>query len=99
MQATTATTASSATTRRGGAGAPLGQGRRKIRAAHQELVDTPCRASTLGNGPDDQRLPTLHVAGGEDTWHTRHPVPITPDVPPVGHPHAERLQHPASLRP
>ena len=37
----------------------------------QILVD-PCRhLAPFGDGPDDERLAALHVAGGEDTGHAR----------------------------
>jgi hypothetical protein len=45
-------------------------------------------AAPLGDGPHDQRLAALHVAGGEDARNAGHLVLVPPDIAALGHLHA-----------
>src|SRR5215213_5298633 len=54
-------------------------------------------APPLGDCPDDERLPTLHIASGKDTRDTRLPVGVGPNVAPIREPYAELLEHPGTL--
>src|SRR5216684_4240878 len=57
---------------------PKGEGSRTIeflrehRLSHQILVNSLRGTSSIRNGPDDQGLPTGHVAGGKDFRHGGH---------------------------
>src|SRR5438309_5504379 len=75
----------------------LRQRGRQVGGAHQVRVDSPGRAATLGDGPDDQRLTPLHVAAGEDAGHARHPVGVAPDGAALGEPDSELLEQARAL--
>src|SRR6266508_389855 len=69
----------------------------KVGAAHQVGVHAAGRAPRLADGPDDEGLAALHVAGREDARQARHPVPVPPDIAALGELDAELLEHPGAL--
>src|SRR5574337_1906337 len=72
---------------------------RQVGRAHQVAVDSFGRLAALGDRPDDQGLPALHVARGEDARHVRHPVLVPPDIAAFGELYTELTEHAILLRP
>src|SRR3989344_6056577 len=73
------------------------QRRGEVGGVGEILVDTARGRAPFGDGPDDERLAVLHVAGGEHPRHGRHPAAVVPDVAAVGEFHAELLQQAGTL--
>ncbi len=55
--------------------------RSKIAAAHEESVDAARGLAAFADGPDDERLPSADVAGGEHAGHAGHVVLVGDHVP------------------
>src|SRR6266545_4635697 len=71
----------------------------EVALPHQVEIHPARRAPALGDGPHDEGLAALHVAGREDPGHVRHPVSVPPHIAAVGELHAEIGQEPFTPRP
>ena len=64
----------------------------------QVVVNRPCRPAPIIDGPDDERLAPLHVAGSKDARHAGHPPIVTPDAAALAEPHTEIAEYEIEYR-
>src|SRR5262245_55080861 len=57
-----------------------------------------CGLAAFANGPDDERLPTSHVASGEDAGNARHLFSVCGDVAALVDGDAEVIEHAVTFR-
>ena len=80
-------------------GRSVGRDRARQRArAGEPRVDAGGGGTALGDGPDDERLPTTGVAGDEDARDRAHEVLVAPDVAALVELDAELLDDARALR-
>src|SRR5215208_1885420 len=74
-------------------------GSRQLGRAGEVRVDTGRTRPALGDGPDDQRLPSTGIPTGEDPVDVGRVVLVAGDIAPLVQGDAELSHHGVSLRP